>query len=174
MSAYTYQFVAPVLKRMMRQKTSEGKKLIVPMKRWNIIKGDMVEVNTGKEKGKRGIVKDVHRSRNAVIVEGLNLAKKHVKSTPDQKGGIFTKEMPIHYSNLQLIDPSTDKLCKVRRVFTENAENPAKPNKIRISRSTGTPIPKPEWKQTIRPKDGPLDTPSSVVLLRTYFQGRTV
>ena len=43
-------------------------------------------VNSGKEKGKRGVVKEVRRNKNAVIVEGLNLVKKHVKSTPEHKG----------------------------------------------------------------------------------------
>jgi large subunit ribosomal protein L24 len=76
------------------------------VQRWRIVSGDTVHVIAGKERGKRGVVKQVLRSRNAVLVEGLNLVKKHLKSTEKQKGGVVTKEAPIHVSNVALIDPT--------------------------------------------------------------------
>jgi large subunit ribosomal protein L24 len=65
-----------------------------------------VEVLNGKEKGKQGTVKKVLRKTNRVIVEGVNLVKKHVKSTEEFKGGIFTKEASLHYSQIALLDPT--------------------------------------------------------------------
>ena len=75
-----------------------------------IKKGDNVVVITGRDKGKRGdvarIVDDAH-----VIVNGINTVKKHTKPNPmkNQPGGIITKEMPIHVSNIAIWNPVTQK-----------------------------------------------------------------
>jgi len=163
MGGYAYASVSPALTRYLRQLQLHKKPPIERLKKFNIVRGDTVYINAGKERGKRGVVKDVDRNKNAVIVEGLNLVKKHVKSTPEHKGGIFTKEMPLHYSNLMLIDPVQDKPTRIKRAFLEDG------TKARISKLSGAIIPKPPWVPIERPKDGPLDTPSSVVLERTYF-----
>lgn len=73
-----------------------------------IRKGDDIVVITGKDKGKRGVVKSVHEDK--LLVEGINVAKKHVKMNPNTgEGGIVSKEMPIHCSNVKVFDPSTKK-----------------------------------------------------------------
>ncbi len=84
-----------------------------------IKKGDTVIVTTGKSKNHVGKVMLV--SGDKLIVEGANLAKKHVKPNPQlqQKGGILEKEMPIDYSNVAIYNPQTKKADKVGFKFIE-------------------------------------------------------
>lgn len=79
-----------------------------------IKKNDKVIVITGKEKGKVGIVKKL-LSNKRVILEGINLVKKHQKPIPDQNvtGGIITKEASIHISNIAILNPITNKSDRV-------------------------------------------------------------
>ncbi len=79
-----------------------------------IRKGDNVLVLTGRDKGKRGDVALIDGDR--VLVTGLNLAKKHTKPNPmkNQPGGIISKEMPIHRSNVALYDAASGKADQVR------------------------------------------------------------
>ena len=66
---------------------------------------DNVKILAGKDKGKTGKVLKTFASSNKVVVEGINISKKHTKPrTNDDKGGIFDIEMPIHVSNVKLID----------------------------------------------------------------------
>ena len=78
-----------------------------------IRKGDDVVVLAGKDKGKRGTVLRVIDDR--VVVENVNMAKKHMKPTPNkgEPGGIVDKEMPIHVSNVGLYNPLADKADRV-------------------------------------------------------------
>ena len=69
-----------------------------------IIKGNKVKILTGKDKKKEGEVIEIDRSSNRAKVKGINMVKKHVKTTKEKKGGIFPKESFIHISNLKLID----------------------------------------------------------------------
>ena len=69
-----------------------------------IKKGIKVKILTGKDKSKEGEVIEIDRSNNRVKVKELNMIKKHVKTTKEKKGGIFSKENFIHISNLKLID----------------------------------------------------------------------
>ena len=69
-----------------------------------IKKGNKVKVLTGKDKNKEGEIIEIDRSKNRAKVKGLNIIKKHVKTTKEKKGGIFSKENFIHMSNLKLID----------------------------------------------------------------------
>ena len=75
-----------------------------------IKKGDDVIVTAGKDKGKRGSVLRV-TDDDRVVVEGCNMAKKHVKPNPNsgESGGIVDKEMPLHISNVALFNPATGK-----------------------------------------------------------------
>jgi large subunit ribosomal protein L24 len=67
-------------------------------------KGDKVQVITGKDLGKQGEVTRVYRERNKVIVDGINVAKRHQKSTKaTMQGGIIDKDMPIHVSNVAIV-----------------------------------------------------------------------
>ena len=69
-----------------------------------IKKGTKVKVLVGKDKNKDGEVMEIDRSNNRAKVKGINMVKKHVKTTKEKKGGIVSKESFIHISNLKLID----------------------------------------------------------------------
>ena len=69
-----------------------------------IKKGLKVKVLSGKDKNKEGEVIEIDRSNNRAKVKDINMVKKHVKTTKEKKGGIFSKESFIHISNLKLID----------------------------------------------------------------------
>jgi large subunit ribosomal protein L24 len=81
-----------------------------------IKKNDMVEVITGKNRGKRGRVLRVIPEKDRVIVEGVNILKKHERPTAqNQQGGITEKEHAIHASNVMLVDPKTSDRTRVGR-----------------------------------------------------------
>lgn len=98
-----------------------------------IRKGDQVVIRTGKDSGKQGVVSRVLPT-DQVIVEGLNMVKKHTKPNPMRgiTGGIVSKEMPIHISNVALFNAATKKADRVgykvlkdgskTRVFKSNGE----------------------------------------------------
>ena len=69
-----------------------------------IKKGLKVRVLTGKDKSKEGEIIEIDRSNGRAKVKDLNMIKKHVKTTKEKKGGIFSKENFIHLSNLKLVD----------------------------------------------------------------------
>ena len=68
-----------------------------------IKKGNKVKILTGKDKNKEGEIIELDRARNRAKVKGLNIIKKHVKTTKEKKGGIFEKENFLHLSNLSII-----------------------------------------------------------------------
>ena len=71
-----------------------------------IKKGIKVKILAGKDKNKDGEVIEIDRSNNRAKVKGINIVKKHTKTTKEKKGGIFTKENFIHISNLSIIKDS--------------------------------------------------------------------
>jgi len=71
-----------------------------------IKKGNKVKILTGKDKNKEGEIIELDRSKNRAKVKGLNIIKKHVKTTKEKKGGIFEKENFLHLSNLSIITES--------------------------------------------------------------------
>jgi large subunit ribosomal protein L24 len=95
---------------------------VVPFDNWRVLKGDRVQVISGKNKGMRGEVKQVLRARNQVVVEGVNLVKKHQvffffffffltaflqAGSGEMKGGVYTKEAPISGFDLQNTAPNS-------------------------------------------------------------------
>ena len=74
-----------------------------------IKKGSRVKVLTGKNKRKEGEIIEIDRSNNRAKVKGLNLVKKHMKTTKEKKGGIISKEKYINISNLMIIEKQKDK-----------------------------------------------------------------
>ncbi len=74
-----------------------------------IKKGNQVLILTGKDKGKKGEVIEIFRGINKVKVKGINIIKKHEKTTKEKKGGIITKENFIHISNLKNIENESKK-----------------------------------------------------------------
>ena len=102
-----------------------------------IRKGDQVVVTTGREKGKRGTVLRVLES-GKVVIEGVNRMKKHQRPNPmkGQTGGIVDKEMPVHLSNVALVNPATGKADRVGFKFLE-AQGGQEPRKVRFFKSNG-------------------------------------
>ena len=80
-----------------------------------IIKGNKVKILTGKDKKKEGEVIEIDRSSNRAKVKGINMVKKHVKTTKEKKGGIVSKESFIHLSNLKLIDEKLTKKTEAKK-----------------------------------------------------------
>ena len=89
-----------------------------------IRKNDKVVVLAGRDKGKTGKVIAVYPKKDRALVEGINMVKKHVrKSQQNPNGAITHKELPIHISNLSLLDPAS---CKPTRIKTLVAEDGSK------------------------------------------------
>ncbi|CAL4325701.1 50S ribosomal protein L24 [Buchnera aphidicola (Protaphis terricola)] len=95
---------------------------------------DQVVILTGKEKGKKGIIKNFV-SHDKVIIEGLNLVKKHQKPIPSQNksGGILKKEAPIHISNIAILNPESKKLDRIGFKFEKG-------KKVRFFKSNGKTV----------------------------------
>tara|TARA_B100000809_G_C14629692_1_gene348055 strand:- start:102 stop:350 length:249 start_codon:yes stop_codon:yes gene_type:complete len=74
-----------------------------------IKKGNKVKVLTGKDKNKDGEVIEIDRPNNRAKVKGINFVKKHVKTTKEKKGGIFTKENFLHISNMKILEETKKK-----------------------------------------------------------------
>jgi len=105
------------------------------MPKMKIKKGDKVEVLTGKDKGKRGEVLRVYPEKNKVVVEGVAIAKRHVKpNAANQQGGIVEVEAAIDASNVALIDPKTDKPTRVGYLIKEDG------TKVRVSKKSGAEL----------------------------------
>ncbi len=84
------------------------------MKKFKIKTGDEVIILAGKDKGLKGKVLKIIKSKDRVLVEGVNIIKKHVKpSAENPQGGIVEKEAPIHISNVALVDPKSGKATRV-------------------------------------------------------------
>lgn len=97
-----------------------------------IKKGDEVIVIAGKDKGRRGNILKVLPEEDRVVIENINMAKKHVRPNPNAgvQGGIMEKEMPIHVSNVMLYNPKAKKGDRVG-IREENGKN------VRFFKSTG-------------------------------------
>jgi large subunit ribosomal protein L24 len=80
-----------------------------------IKKGSKVKILVGKDKNKDGEVMEIDRSNNRAKVKGINIVKKHVKTTKEKKGGIISKENFIHLSNLSIIDPKKPKKVEAKK-----------------------------------------------------------
>jgi large subunit ribosomal protein L24 len=99
-----------------------------------IRKGDRVVVLAGKDKGKEGTVKTAIPKSDKVVVEGVNVAKRHRKPTKAmEQGGIIDIEMPIHVSNVALIDPDGKPTRVGYRIDADGT-------KVRVSRRTGAEL----------------------------------
>ncbi|MFX4301210.1 50S ribosomal protein L24 [Alicyclobacillus tolerans] len=95
-------------------------------------KGDQVIVISGKDKNKKGQVLAVLPKKNRVIVEGVNVVKRHTKPNPNQpEGGIIEKEASIHASNIMLVDPKTGQATRIGHKFLEDGK------KVRYAKKSG-------------------------------------
>ncbi len=99
-----------------------------------IKKGDRVVVLTGKDEGKKGDVLRVFPKDSRALVQGVNMAKRHQRQTAEAEGGIISKEMPLHLSNLALEDPKDGKPTRVGFKTLEDGR------KVRFARRSGEVI----------------------------------
>jgi large subunit ribosomal protein L24 len=106
-------------------------KLMTPVR-----KNDMVVVRTGKDRGKRGRVLRVLAEKNRVVVEGVNMIKRHTRPNPQRniKGGIVEREAPIHASNVMLVDPETNEPTRVGSKVLPDGR------RVRIARKSGATL----------------------------------
>ena len=101
----------------------------------NLKVGDKVVVIAGSSKGKEGKITKTFKEENRVIVEGVNLVKKHKKGNGQETGGILEVEAPINASNVMIIDPKTKKPTRIGYKKDEKTNK-----KIRISKKSNEKI----------------------------------
>ena len=102
-----------------------------------IRKNDSVTVISGNYKGKTGKVLKVFPTENRVIVEGVNIRKRHTKPTQkNPQGGITEKEAPINVSNIMILDPKSNKASRIGAKFILD-EKTGKKKSVRVSKSSG-------------------------------------
>ncbi|HCC3013308.1 TPA: 50S ribosomal protein L24 [Listeria monocytogenes] len=102
----------------------------------HVKKGDKVKVITGKDKGKSGKVLAAFPKKDRVLIEGINMVKKHTKpSNIIPQGGILNVEAPIHVSNVMLIDPKTGEPTRVGYEVKGD-------KKVRVAKKSGEVIDK--------------------------------
>jgi large subunit ribosomal protein L24 len=106
------------------------------MAKMHVKKGDTVKVISGKDKGKQGVILEAFPKKNRVLVEGVNVVKKHAKPSQDNpQGGILNIEAPIHSSNVMPIDPKSGEPTRVG-YKVENGK------KVRIAKKSGEALDK--------------------------------
>ncbi|CAM3242614.1 50S ribosomal protein L24 [Filibacter tadaridae] len=97
----------------------------------HVKKGDKVMVITGKDKGKTGVILAAYPKKDRVLVEGVNIVKKHMKPNQENpQGGIVSLEATIHISNVMLIDPKTGEPTRVGYKFEDG-------KKVRVAKKSG-------------------------------------
>ena len=99
--------------------------------KYKIKKGDKVVVITGRDKGKTGEVKQVLPAENRVVVDGVNMVKRHTAPSAGNAGGIVEKEASIHVSNVAYIDPKNDKPTRIGYKTLEDGR------KVRYAKRSG-------------------------------------
>ncbi|MBF0184582.1 MAG: 50S ribosomal protein L24 [Magnetococcales bacterium] len=100
----------------------------------NLKKGDQVVVITGKDKGKRGRILQVSLKEGTVLVERVNMVKRHTKPQRGQQGGIVEKEAPVHISNVMYFDMASGKGVRLGKKLLEDGR------KVRIMSGSGEVI----------------------------------
>jgi large subunit ribosomal protein L24 len=96
--------------------------------------GDKVVVTTGKDKGKEGKITTILKDKGLVVVEGVNLIKKHLKPQGQNPGSIVDREAPVHASNVMHIDPKSKKATRVGHAIDKKGK------KTRIAKKSSEKI----------------------------------
>jgi large subunit ribosomal protein L24 len=99
-----------------------------------IRKGDKVIVLCGRDKGRSGEVIEVRPAEGRALVRGINMVKRHQRQTAQQEGGIISKELPVHLSNIAIVDPKDGKPTRVGFKVQPDGR------KIRIAKRSGAEI----------------------------------
>lgn len=100
----------------------------------NFKTGDKVVVISGKDRGKEGKITNILRKENRVVVEGINIVKKHVKGNGQTAGSITEVEAPIHASNVMIIDPKTKKPTRIGHKINKDGK------KIRVTKKSNSDL----------------------------------
>ncbi|PYP42128.1 MAG: 50S ribosomal protein L24 [Gemmatimonadetes bacterium] len=108
----------------------------VPRIKLHVTKGDMVQVVSGDDKGKRARVLRVFPKTGRVTLEGVNVVKRHKKATQTTEAGIIEFPAPIHHSKVMLVDPKTGAPTRIRRRIDKDG------TMERIAVRSGQPIPR--------------------------------
>jgi large subunit ribosomal protein L24 len=101
------------------------------IKKFKIKKGDRVIVVSGRDRGKQGEVLRVERKEDRLIVQGVNMVKRHSRPSAGHPGGIIDKEAPIHISNVAHVDPSSNRPSRIGYRFLEDGR------KVRFAKRSG-------------------------------------
>jgi large subunit ribosomal protein L24 len=96
-----------------------------------IKKGDTVVVLTGRDKGKTGEIVQMLPAENKAVVRGVNVVRRHTRQSAQSEGGIISKELPVHLSNLALADPKDGKPTRVGFQIKEDG------TKVRVAKRSG-------------------------------------
>ena len=97
-------------------------------------RGDTVQVISGKEKGRRGEIREVIPTKNRVVVEGINERTRHARPSQQNQQGLYTFYAPMDISNVMLVDPNSGEPTRVGYRFTDSGE------KLRVSKKSGKDI----------------------------------
>ncbi|QFT87200.1 50S ribosomal protein L24 [Bacillus sp. THAF10] len=102
----------------------------------HVRKGDKVVVISGKDKGKQGVILESYPKKDRVLVEGINVIKKHAKpSQENPQGGIINREAPIHVSNVMPLDPKSGEPTRVGYKVVDG-------KKVRVAKKSGEQLDK--------------------------------
>ncbi|NXY88946.1 RM24 protein, partial [Alcedo cyanopectus] len=134
---------------------------------WKVFRGDTVQVLAGKDAGKQGMVTQVVRARNWVVVEGLNTHYRYINRTLKYSGTYIASEAPLLLNQIALVDPEDRQPTEVSWRYTEEGE------RVRVSLRSGRIIPLPprQRRDGVVPEqwiDGAKDTPAEDALSKTF------
>lgn len=102
----------------------------------HVKKGDEVLVIAGKNKDQRGKIRQSIPSEDRVIIEGVNMIKRHMKARgPGRPGGIIEREAPVHVSNVMLICPNCGRASRTGKRFLEEQDHKGRPRKVRFCKA---------------------------------------
>ena len=171
---WVYDQHAPWTKLAQMNNNSKQRKervIVPPLKEWLFFRGDKVQIMTGKDTGRQGIINAVIRQRNWVFVQGLN-TKLHCSSPTENPGDrdYMQQEKPLVVNkDVKLIDPSDFKPCNVTFRFTEKGDQ------VRVSTRTGHVLPIPleaeatmDYAKKSAYKPGDKDTIPELIIAKTF------
>lgn len=125
------------MKPLVYRKSRRNRRQALPQAvKLHLTKGDTVQVISGDDKGKQGRVLQVYPKTGRLIIEGVNLVKRHLRATQTSEGGVITKPAPIHHSKAMLLDPKSGTPTRVRR------RTAADGTVERVAAKSGQPIPR--------------------------------
>ena len=101
--------------------------------KFRIKKGDQIVVVSGRDRGKKGEVLKVLRAESRVIVQGVNMVKRHRRATQNDAGGIVSMEAPLHISNVAHVDPESGAATRVGFEVKDG-------EKVRVAKRSGKPL----------------------------------